>query len=244
MDFIGIIPARYQSTRFPGKPLVDLAGKPMIMRTYEQVIKVQTFVSVIVATDDKRIYQTVRLSGGNAVMTAKAHTSGTERCAEAFSSLDYKEKNTVVVNIQGDEPFIQPEQIAEVLRCFENPNTQIATLIKKIKSKEMLQNPNVVKVVINNTGKALYFSRSPIPFLRNRSFEDGFFYKHIGIYAYKAQVLNEIVQLPASSLEKAEYLEQLRWLQSGYDIQTIETQYNDTVGIDTPQDLEFFKTKK
>jgi len=238
MDFIGIIPARYQSVRFPGKPLVDLAGKPMIVRTYEQVSKVKRLSKVVVATDDQRIYEAVRSSGGNAVMTAQTHTSGTERCAEALAGLDYVPNKTVVLNIQGDEPFIQPEQIEELMTCFDNSDTQIATLIKKIETEEMLQNPNVVKVAINNNGKALYFSRFAIPFLRNGDFKETIFYKHIGIYAYRAEVLNEIVKLPISSLEKAESLEQLRWLQAGYEIQTLATQHKDTIGIDTPEDLE------
>ena len=238
MNFIGIIPARYQSVRFPGKPLVDLAGKPMIVRTYEQVCKVKLFENVIVATDDQRIYQAVSSSGGKAVMTSDTHTSGTERCADALSQLNYAPNETVVVNIQGDEPFIQPEQIEEIMACFDNPNTQIATLIKKIENEEMLQNPNVVKAVVSDSGKALYFSRFAIPFLRDNSFEDAVFYKHIGIYAYRSEVLNAIVKLPISSLEKAESLEQLRWLQAGYEIQTFQTQHEDTIGIDTPQDLE------
>jgi 3-deoxy-manno-octulosonate cytidylyltransferase (CMP-KDO synthetase) len=244
MDFIGIIPARYQSVRFPGKPLIDLAGKTMIVRTYEQVLKVKQFVNVIVATDDQRIYQEVCSSGGKALMTADTHSSGTDRCADALSQLNYEPKKTIIVNIQGDEPFIQPEQIEEVIACFDNPNTQIATLIKEIETEEMLQNPNVVKVVVSDTGKALYFSRSPIPFLRNSSFKDAVFYKHIGIYAYRTDILNEIVKNPISPLEKAESLEQLRWLQAGYEIQTFLTQYEDTIGIDTPQDVELLKIKK
>jgi 3-deoxy-manno-octulosonate cytidylyltransferase (CMP-KDO synthetase) len=238
MDFIGIIPARYQSVRFPGKPLVDLAGKPMIVRTYEQVCKAKRFVNVVVATDDQRIYNEVCSAGGRVVLTARTHTSGTERCADALSQLNYEPNKMVVVNIQGDEPFIQPEQIEEVITCFDNPNTQIATLIKKIKTEEMLQNPNVVKAVVADSGKALYFSRFAIPFLRDCLFEDAVFYKHIGIYAYRAEVLNEIVKLPMSSLEKAESLEQLRWLQAGYEIQTFQTQYEDTIGIDTKEDVE------
>ena len=238
MNFIGIIPARYQSARFPGKPLVDLAGKTMIVRTYEQVVKVKQFVNVVVATDDQRIYQEVCSAGGRAVMTARTHTSGTERCADALSQLNYNPTETIVVNIQGDEPFIQPEQIEEVIACFDRPNVQIATLIKKIESEEMLQNSNVVKTVVSDTGKALYFSRSAIPFLRNSSFEDVVFYKHIGIYAYRADILHEIVKIPMSSLEKAEVLEQLRWLQAGYEIQTVVTQYEDTIGIDTKEDVE------
>ncbi len=238
MEFIGIIPARYQSVRFPGKPLVDLGGKPMIVHTYERASKVKRFAEVVVATDDERIYQTILACGGKAIMTAPSHSSGTDRCADALSQLGYEPENTIVVNIQGDEPFIQPRQIEELLACFDNPETQIATLIKEIKTENILQNPNVVKVVISNTYKALYFSRSAIPFLRSISFGNVFFYKHIGIYAYKAQVLNEIVKLPTSSLEQAESLEQLRWLQAGYEIRTFVTQYEDTIGIDTEEDLE------
>ena len=243
MDFIGIIPARYHSVRFPGKPLVDLAGKSMIVRTYEQVSKVKRLSKVVVATDDERIYQAVHSAGGNVVMTSPTHTSGTDRCAEALSQLRYEQNKTVVVNIQGDEPFIKPEQIEELIACFDNSDTQIATLIKKIETEEMLQNPNVVKTVVSDTGKALYFSRFAVPFLRNGSFEDVIFYKHIGIYAYRAEVLNEIVKIPISSLEKAESLEQLRWLQAGYEIQTLATQHEDTIGIDTPQDLEGLEKK-
>jgi len=238
MDFIGIIPARYQSLRFLGKPLVDLAGKSMIARTYEQAYKVKRFVNVVVATDDIRIYNEVVASGGKAVMTADTHVSGTERCAEAFLRLNYDPKKSVVVNIQGDEPFILPEQIEELIACFDDSNTQIATLIKKIETEEMLQNPNVVKAVVSDSGKAMYFSRLPVPFLRNCSFEEASFYKHIGIYAYRADVLNKIVNIPQSPLEKAESLEQLRWIQAGYTIQTIETQHKDTLGIDTKEDVE------
>ena len=238
MDFIGIIPARYHSVRFLGKPLVDLAGKSMILRTYEQVIKVKKFADVVVATDDERIYNEIVSSGGKAIMTANTHTSGTERAAEAFIKLNYEQKNTVIVNIQGDEPFIKPQQIEELIDCFDNPNTKIATLIKKINNEEMLHNSHVVKAVISDTGKALYFSRSAIPFLRDKSFTDTVFYKHIGIYAYKSEVLNEIIKLPSSSLEEAESLEQLRWLQAGYEIQTYTTHYEDTIGIDTMHDVE------
>jgi 3-deoxy-manno-octulosonate cytidylyltransferase (CMP-KDO synthetase) len=240
MNIIGIIPARYLSVRFPGKPLVDLAGKAMIVRTYEQVSKVKQLADVVVATDDDRIYQTIRSIGGKACITAHTHSSGTERCAEALQQLNLDIKNTVVVNIQGDEPFIQPEQIEELISCFDNPETQIATLVKELNTEDTLHNPNIVKAVLSNTGHVLYFSRSVIPFVRNTSFEGTPvpFYKHIGIYAYRAETLNEIVKLPVSSLEKAESLEQLRWLQSGYKIQTCVTQYGDTIGIDTIEDVE------
>ena len=238
MDFIGIIPARYASTRFEGKPLCKIGAKTMIERTYNQVAKVKEFSEIVVATDDVRIYDEVVSFGGKAVMTSPSHSSGTDRCAEAFQQLNYPWKNTVIVNIQGDEPFIKPEQIQELIACFSFPDVQIATLIKKIDSQETLANPNVVKVVISNENKALYFSRHPIPFLRNGSFEGVNFYKHIGIYAYRADVLADLVKIQPSSLEKAESLEQLRWLQAGYAIYTQHTQYEASAGIDTPQDLE------
>ncbi|MDR0604384.1 MAG: 3-deoxy-manno-octulosonate cytidylyltransferase [Bacteroidales bacterium] len=238
MNIVGIIPARYQSVRFPGKPLVDLAGKAMIVRTYEQVSKVKQLTDVVVATDDKRIYQTIQSAGGKVLMTSLTHSSGTDRCADALEQLKLDIKNTIVVNIQGDEPFIQPQQIEELISCFDNPHTQIATVVKELHTENSLHNPNVVKVVLSDRGEALYFSRSVIPFMRDVAFGDISFYKHIGIYAYRAETLNEIVKLPVSPLEKAESLEQLRWLQSGYKIQTYITQYEDTVGIDTIEDVE------
>jgi 3-deoxy-manno-octulosonate cytidylyltransferase (CMP-KDO synthetase) len=238
MNIIGVIPARYQSVRFPGKPLVDLAGKAMIVRTYEQVSKVKLFSDVIVATDDERIYRKIHTIGGKAVITSSTHVSGTERCAETISLLNIDPTNTVVVNIQGDEPFIQPQQIEELIACFDSANTQIATLVKELNMANDLHDPNIVKAVLSNSGSVLYFSRSLIPFVRDASLEGISFYKHIGIYAYRAETLNEIVKLPVSSLEKAESLEQLRWLQAGYKIQSRVTQYEDTVGIDTVEDVE------
>ena len=243
MDFIGIIPARYASTRFEGKPLCRIGGRTMIECVYSQVVRVKEFRTVAVATDDVRIYEEVVSFGGKAVMTSPNHCSGTDRCAEAFRLLDCPSENAVVVNIQGDEPFIKPEQIRELLACFSLPDIQIATLIKKIDLPETLANPNVVKVVVSDENRALYFSRQPIPFLRNASFEAADFYKHIGIYAYRAEVLAALVQLPPSSLERAESLEQLRWLQAGYGIHAQQTQYEAGIGIDTPQDLEFLNNK-
>ena len=271
MNFIGIIPARYASTRFEGKPLCRIDGKTMIEHTYNQAVKVKEFAEVVVATDDERIYNEVLSFGGKAVMTSENCCSGTDRCAEAFQQLNFSEDDTVVVNIQGDEPFIKPEQIQELIRRFESPRhaelvsasptndtsphpplkeqefslpfgegwgeVQIATLIKEINSQETLGNPNIVKVVISNENKALYFSRCPIPFLRSIPFAETLFYKHIGIYAYKAAVLAKLVKLPPSYLEKAESLEQLRWLQAGYSIYTQQTEY-ESIGIDTPEDLE------
>lgn len=237
MRFIGIIPARYGSTRFEGKPLCRIGERTMIECTYKQVSKVKDFADIVVATDDARIYEAVSAFGGKAVMTSPNHCSGTDRVAEAFQMLGYPSENTVVVNIQGDEPFIKPEQIQELIDCFSVSEIAIATLIKKINSQETLHNPNVVKVVISNENRALYFSRYPIPFLRNASWESLDFYKHIGIYAYRADVLAALVKMPPSDLEKAESLEQLRWLQAGYAVYAQQTQYEASVGIDTPEDL-------
>ena len=242
MNFLGIIPARYASTRFPGKPLADMLGKPMIQRVYEQVQ--HTVDVVFVATDDVRIEKAVKAFGGNVVMTSANHRSGTDRCYEAFCAIngDYD----VVINIQGDEPFIQPEQIELLKSCFlKTTDTQIATLVKAFGAscnyeKELL-NPNSPKVVINRLNEALYFSRSVIPFLRDKAQtqwpESHIFYKHIGLYAYKADILKEIVALPQSPLELAENLEQLRWLENGFRIK-VEISEQETSGIDTPEDME------
>ena len=240
MKYIGIIPARYASTRFPGKPLAMLGGKPVIQRVYEQVKKVLD--EAYVATDDERIFDAVEAFGGKVVMTSPNHKSGTDRIEEAVQKIggDYD----VVVNIQGDEPFIQQSQIETVCRCFEDADTQIATLGKPFTAEQplsALENPNSPKLVVDNRGYALYFSRSIIPFLRGIDREQWMgkfpFMKHIGLYAYRTEVLHEITQLPQSSLELAESLEQLRWLQNGYRIKVGTTEI-ETVGIDTPEDLE------
>lgn len=237
MKFIGIIPARYASTRFPGKPLADMLGKPMIQRVYERVEG--TLDTVCVATDDPRIHDAVRRFGGNVVMTSDQHRSGTDRCYEAYQKQG--EAYDVVVNIQGDEPFIQPAQIEEVCRQFDDPTTQIATLGKPFTTMDAVDNPNSPKIVTDVRGFALYFSRSVIPFVRGEehaTWLDHFPYlKHLGIYAYRRDVLREVTQLPQSPLEKAESLEQLRWLQNGYRIRVGLTDV-ETVGIDTPADLE------
>ena len=240
MKFLGIIPARYASTRFPGKPLADILGKPMIRRVYEQVK--HTVDNLYVATDDARIETAVKSFGGNVVMTSANHRSGTDRCYEAFTKTggDYD----IVINIQGDEPFIQPEQIELLKNCFSSPDTQIATLAKPFRSncefEKDLANPNSPKVVINQNSEALYFSRSVIPYMRDlepaKWPESHTFYKHIGLYAYKADILKEIVSLPQSPLELAESLEQLRWLENGYKIKVGIT-HLETIGIDTPEDL-------
>lgn len=240
MKFMAIIPSRYASTRFPGKPLIDLAGKPMIQRVYEQVKKAVS--EVWVATDDARIFDVVQSFGGNAVMTSSLHRSGTERCFEAYRKIG--EKVDVVINIQGDEPFIQPEQIEELKNCFDSQAVQLATLVKPFRKEEgidALFNPASPKVVIDNNFEALYFSRSVIPYVRDIDqshwLDHHVFYKHIGIYGYRTDILKEIVSLPQSMLEKAESLEQLRWIENGYRIRVGVTDI-ETIGIDTPQDME------
>jgi 3-deoxy-manno-octulosonate cytidylyltransferase (CMP-KDO synthetase) len=238
MKIIGIIPARYQSERLPGKPLVDLAGKTMIARTYERVSEVKLFDEVVVATDDKRIYNEIVSIGGKALMTSSEHRSGTDRCAEAMRQLAYCPDQLIVVNIQGDEPFVLAEQIEELIHCFDNNEIDIATLIKEVDVADDLQNANVVKVVKTDGNRALYFSRFPVPFKRDVSGEAVVYYRHIGMYAYKGDVLDRIVKLPVSSLEKAEMLEQLRWLQAGYTIYTYITHYKTAFGIDTQEDVQ------
>lgn len=240
MKFIGIIPARYASTRFPGKPLVMLNGKTIIQRVYEQTSKV--LKHVYVATDDERIYKAVEDFGGKAVMTSSNHKSGTDRIEEAVKKIggDFD----VVINIQGDEPFIHPTQIETVCKCFEDDATHIATLGKPFTGKQSIadiENPNSPKLIVDNNGYAMYFSRSIIPYIRNAAKEEWLdkfpFVKHIGLYAYRTKVLEEITRLPQSSLEIAESLEQLRWLQNGYRIKVGLTDV-ETIGIDTPEDLE------
>ena len=245
MKFIGIIPARYASTRFPGKPLALLGGKTVIERVYSQASSVLD--DCYVATDDERIFDAVTSFGGRAVMTSVAHRSGTDRIAEAMEKIG--DDHDVVVNIQGDEPFIRQEQITALCHCFDEAETQIATLGKPFGDIASVDNPNSPKIVVDNRGFALYFSRSVIPFVRGVVHEEWLghypFLKHLGLYAYRSEVLREITRLPQSSLEKAESLEQLRWLQNGYRIRVALTDM-ETVGIDTPEDLqraeEFLKT--
>lgn len=237
MKFIGIIPARYASSRFPGKPLAMLGGKMVIERVVEQVSSILD--NVYVATDDQRIYDAVTGFGGRAIMTRTDHQSGTDRIREAYEKIG--ENFDVIINIQGDEPFIQRSQIKTVMECFYDENTQIATLGKPFETMEAVRNPNSPKIVIDNNGYALYFSRSEIPFVRNVDEKEWInkypFMKHIGLYAYRSNVLKEITELPQSSLELAESLEQLRWLQNGYKIKVGTTDV-ETVGIDTPDDLK------
>ncbi len=245
MKFMAIIPARYASTRFPGKPLAILGGKTVIQRVYEQVSSVLD--EVYVATDDERIFQVVEGFGGRAVMTRADHKSGTDRIEEAAEKIG--STADVIINVQGDEPFIQPSQIETLMHLFDAPETQIGTLGKPFESLEAVDNPNSPKIVTDTRGFALYFSRSVIPFIRGVDRQDWFgrypFLKHLGIYAYRREVLRQVTALPQSSLEQAESLEQLRWLQNGYRIRVGLTDV-ETVGIDTPEDLSraeaFLKT--
>ena len=239
LSFIGIIPARYASTRFPGKPLAMLGGKPVIQHVYEQAS--QVLPNVVVATDDERIASAVEAFGGRCIMTRTDHQSGTDRCMEAY------EKNgggeDVIINIQGDEPFVHPDQLRAIMACFDHDCTDIATLVKPFDANRPvteLQNPNAAKVVIDEDWNALYFSRSVVPFLRGVSVEEWpkhhQFYTHLGMYAYRSHVLHAISTLPQSPLELAEKLEQLRWLQNGYIIK-VGISNIETIGIDTPDDL-------
>lgn len=244
MKFIGIIPARYNSTRFPGKPLHIIEGKSIIQRVYEQCAKSSVLSRLTVATDDERIYDHVKSFEGNVIMTSCSHTCGTERCNEAFHLMKTENNlsdEDVVINIQGDEPLIDPRQIVLVCSLFKKDEVQIATLISKINSESDLESNSVMKVVTDKNNKALYFSRNIIPFVAgvdgSKRLAAHTFYMHIGIYAYRASVLDEIVKLPQSPLEKAESLEQLRWLENGYSIHVALT---DIVShsVDTPQDVE------
>ena len=237
MKFIAIIPARYASTRFPGKPLAMLGGKPVIQRVYEQAVSVLD--EAYVATDDERIFQTVTGFGGRAVMTRADHKSGTDRIEEAVEKLETDAD--VIINIQGDEPFVQASQIETLCHLFDAPETQIGTLGKPFETMEAVLNPNSPKIVCDRRGFALYFSRSVIPYVRNKKQQEWLqhfpFLKHLGLYAYHREVLREVTQLPQSPLELAESLEQLRWLENGYRIRVGKTDV-ETVGIDTPEDLE------
>lgn len=238
MKIIGIIPSRYASTRFPAKSLAIIKGKSMIQRVYEQARQSSALNDVVVATDHPEIFDHVKKFGGNVCMTKPDHVSGTDRCHEALTL--QRKKYEYVINIQGDEPFIQPEQI-DLLAGKLDGQTEIATLVKSLASSEQLFNPNVVKVVLNQLMEALYFSRSPIPHIRNTPEQDWIskhkFYKHIGMYAYRSDVLERLTRLSVSSLEKAESLEQLRWIENGFKISVAET-HTETIGIDTPDDLE------
>ncbi len=242
MQFTGIIPARYASTRFPGKPLVDLGGKSMLQRVYEQALQSRYLSEVIIATDDKRIREHAEAFEAKVCMTSDEHPSGTDRCYEVVEKMQLK--SDVILNIQGDEPFINPGHIDALCVCFEDPLTQIATLVKEIENIMVLTNPNAPKVVLDIHQFALYFSRHPLPFYRSAETHDWpklhTYYQHIGIYAYRTEVLSEITKLNPSSLEIAESLEQLRWLENGYRIKTAKVQ-GESHAIDTPEDLERVK---
>lgn len=239
MKILGVIPARYASTRFPGKPLIDIGGKSMIQRVYEQSKKANGLMDVVVATDDARIQSHVHSFGGKVVMTKDTHQSGTDRCFETVHN--YGSEVDVVINIQGDEPFIRPEQIDLVASCFDSPDVEIATLIKKITDTTELFNVNTPKVIVNTCGDAIYFSRQTIPFIRGKEHAEWLnsqrFYKHIGIYAYTTKVLAKITALPQSSLELSEGLEQLRWIENGFRIKTKITDF-ESIAVDVPDDVK------
>ena len=240
-QFAGIIPARFASSRFPGKALVMIGNKPMIQRVYDQALK--TLEMVYVATDDKRIFEAVLNFGGRAIMTSPDHLSGTDRCAEAVMKINSETGKIIdiVINIQGDEPFIKPEQINLLMKCFVDETVELATLVRKVKPGEDVFDPNQTKVILNLKGDAIYFSRAAIPFIRDAEKSDWSkkyaFYKHIGLYAYRTETLKKITLLPRSPLEVSESLEQNRWIENGYRIRTAITLW-ESIGIDTPDDLE------
>lgn len=239
MNAIAIIPARYSSTRFPGKPLVLIDGKPMIQRVYEQAIQCGDLSDVWVATDDERIQDAVLQFGGKVAMTSPECPSGTDRCTQVLK--DQNLQTDLIINIQGDEPFIQPQQISSLIELMQNTQAEIGTLCKSITEESAIFNPNVVKIVLGKDGKALYFSRHPIPYVRGKEKKDWVneapFFKHLGMYAYRSDVLTQLSALPQGLLEKAESLEQLRWLEAGYSIYVAETPW-ESIGIDSPEDLK------
>lgn len=247
MTTLAIIPARYASTRFPGKPLALLCGKPVIQWVWERVSAVGAVTEAVVATDDRRILEAVESIGGRAMMTSDQHRSGTDRCGEVLKALEAEGRRyDVVVNVQGDEPFVEARQLESLLESFASPETEIASLMTPIKDWEELQSPNNVKVVCNLRHEALYFSRQPIPHLRGADQKEWparqTYYKHVGIYAFRAEVLKRVVALPPSALEGSESLEQLRWLDNGYRIRMSVTDHTN-IGIDTPEDLALAERK-
>lgn len=247
MKILALIPARYGSSRFPGKPLALVHGKPMIQRVYEQTVK--AFPNACVATDDTRIYNAVKEFGGKVVMTSQSHNSGTDRCHEAL--INYMQESgesfDVVINVQGDEPYIQPQQLMQLGKCFEDPTVKLATLVKRVKDKEELLNPNSPKVIVDKDWNAIYFSRTPIPYSRDVEITDQLvkdlpFFRHIGLYGYRVDTLAQICAMPQSFLEKTEKLEQLRWIENGLKIRTAETEF-ETHAVDTLEDLEYINSK-
>lgn len=241
MKIVGIIPARYASTRLPGKPLIGLKGKSMVKSVYDNALQAKYLNDVVVATDNHSIYHHVENFGGKVVMTHTRHKTGTDRCAEAYEKLD--EYYDFVINIQCDEPFLPPLQL-DVLSSILDEDVQIGTLVKKIDDLHLLFNPNTPKVIFTKDWQAIYFSRQSIPFNRDHENQEWMqhhtYYKHIGIYAYRSDILKIITHLPVSGLEQAESLEQLRWIENGYKIKLQETEY-ESYGIDTPEDLEIVK---
>ena len=247
MKILALIPARYGSSRFPGKPLASVHGKPMIQRVYEQTV--QAFPNACVATDDERIYNAVKAFGGKVVMTSSSHNSGTDRCYEALANFEKEsgENFDIVINVQGDEPYIRPEQLMQLGKCFEDSSVELATLVKRVKDKEELLNPNSPKVILDKESNAIYFSRTPIPYSRDIDVTDDYvketpLYRHIGLYGYRAATLAKICAMPQSFLEKTEKLEQLRWIENGLKIRVAETQY-ETHAVDTVEDLEAINSK-
>ncbi len=243
MRIIGIIPARYASSRFPGKPLADIEGRSMIQRVYEQVKSCTSLSEVVIATDDQRIVDHVRLFAGNVILTSDQHTSGTDRCAEVVKKISGFD---VAINIQGDEPFINPLQIELLCSLFNDQNTDIGTLVKKVIDPKDLFNENIPKVTFDSNHHALYFSRQTIPFLRGEDqdkwLEKGIYYKHIGMYGYRVNILKKITEIPVSSLERSESLEQLRWLENGYTIKVTQTEH-DTISVDHPEDIDLIRSR-
>ncbi|RLD69103.1 MAG: 3-deoxy-manno-octulosonate cytidylyltransferase [Bacteroidetes bacterium] len=241
MKILGIIPARWASSRFMGKPLVKIGNKSMIERVYKQSLKALDYV--VIATDDTRIVEDAKRFNGQVVMTSDQHQSGTDRCAEALKLFEKEsgQKFDIVINIQGDEPFIQEDQIMDIVNCFNDVDTQIATLIKKITEPEIVFDPSCPKVILNTNSEAIYFSRSTIPYIQDTDEKDWFdkftFYEHLGLYGYKSDILNKITKLPTSSLEIAESLEQNRWLENGFKIKVAETDH-ENISIDTQEDLD------
>jgi len=238
MKILGIIPSRYESSRFPGKPLIDIAGKSMIQRVYEQSLKSNMINELVVATDDERIFKHVKSFGGNVMMTSSEHTSGTDRCGEVIQEYTGFD---IVINIQGDEPLIRPEQLDELLMSFKNSDIKLATLVKEMTNIDDVLNPNRIKVVLDKENNGIYFSRSPIPYIANTETKEWMskakFWKHIGIYAWRSDILEKLIKLPKTDLEKHESLEQLRWIYNGYKIATVQTNI-ETPNIDVPEDLK------
>jgi len=236
MKKVALIPARYASTRFPGKPLVLIGGKPMIQRVYERVMESDVDLCYV-ATDDYRIDNEIKKIGGKVILTSPDHPSGTDRCGEAARKI-VLQPDDLVVNIQGDEPFIQPEQINQLIRLFDNPEVEIGTLVYQIEEREKIENPNVVKALLSDRKRVLYFSRAAVPYIRNKEKKVVTpFYKHIGIYAYRYQTLQKLIALPQSKLEQTEQLEQLRWLEADFQIFAAITTH-ESLAVDTPADLE------